>query len=71
MKNIYALIIDSFAQFLWCCGMSGVYLLMSFFNCSETVIAVVLPLICFYSLYFFYDRSVRWLNRKCKVVFRV
>ena len=71
IKNIRFMLVEAVYQFMWCIAMSFVYLLMVYCGLSETVIASIFPVICFYSLYFFYDFCLRWLNRRCKVVFRV
>lgn len=71
MNNIRCVIAESVAHFIWCGIFAMLYLFLAWAGLPESVIACVYPLALFYSLYFWYDASLRWINRKFRAVLRV
>jgi hypothetical protein len=69
--NLRCVIAECLAHFAWCSIFAMLYLFLAWAGLSDSIIACVYPLAFFYSLYFWYDKTARWINRKIGAVLRV
>lgn len=67
MSSLKYILAMYFIHSLWCIGF-GIVGYLLFFVTNVIIFCAIFPTMMFYSLYFWYDASERWVYRKLNIV---